>query len=241
MTPDAQASSPAKRRTVIAIAAFVALLVMVGLWAFSPLREAVDTRALVAAGHAVAAEPHAPLILLVAYVVAGLLVMPFTILMAATVVVFGVWPGTLYALVGALVAGSVVFALGRIGGRALVEDWLGRRRASLLADLNARFARRGVIAVALIRLTPLPYSLVNAVAGVSKVRYRDFALGTVIGLTPVLTLIATVSTRLDAWLESPDVTQFLALVVIVLLALAAAWGLRTWAARRERQADDPDL
>jgi phospholipase D1/2 len=222
------------------VTAFVALLAMVCVWAFSPLRDALDTRALVEAGRRVAAEPLAPLILLVVYVVAGLLAMPFAILMTATVVVFGVWPGLLYAMVGALVAGSLVFSLGRVGGRALVEDWIGRRHSPLLADLNTRIARRGVIAIALIRLTPLPYSLVNAVAGVSKVRYRDFAIGTAIGLVPVLTLIATVSTRLDAWLEHPDVNQFLALVAVVLCAFVAAWGLQTWAMRQDRQADDAD-
>lgn len=241
MAADARASSPTTRRAVAALAAFAALLAMVGLWAFSPLREAVDTRALVQAGQRVAAEPLAPLILLVAYVVAGLLVMPFTILMGATVVVFGVWPGVPYALAGALAAGSVVFALGRVGGRELVEDWLRRRASPTLADLNARFARRGILAVALVRLTPLPFSLVNAVAGVSQVRYRDFAIGTAIGLLPVLTLIAGVSTRLDAWLENPDLDQFLALVAIVVCAFAAAWGLRTWASRRERQSDDARL
>ncbi len=57
----------------------------------------------------------------------------------------------------------------------------------------------------------------------------------------MLTLISTVSTRLDAWLEHPDVNQFLALVAVVLCAVAAAWGLRAWAMRRERQADEADL
>lgn len=166
--------------------------------------------------------------------------MPFTIVMGATIVVFGVWPGVAYALIGALVAGSVVFGLARAAGRGVVEDWLAHRRGSTMDDLNARLARRGVVAIALVRLTPIPYSLVNAVAAVSDIRFRDFVLGTAIGLVPVLALIATVSSRVDAWLDHPDTKQLLALIAIVVAVSAATWCLRRWATSRTRRVSDTD-
>ena len=240
MTTGFPPSSHTKRRAVIAGTAFVGLLVLAGLWVFSPLRTVVDTRVLIAAGQRVAANPLAPLFLLATYIVGSLVMMPLSLLIGATIVVFGAWPGVAYAMVGALVAGSIVFGLGRVAGHAAVEEWLGRRRGSMLSDLNARLARRGVLAVALVRLTPIPYSLVNAVAGISEIRFRDFVIGTALGLVPVLTLIASVSHRVDAWLEHPDTKQFLGLIAIVVLAIAVSWSLRRWAVRRGRQADDAE-
>jgi phospholipase D1/2 len=48
-----------------------------------------------------------------------------------------------------------------------------------------------VLAVAAIRLVPIaPFTLVNLIAGASKIRFADYLLGTVIGMAPGLVLMS---------------------------------------------------
>ena len=214
------------------IVVLVAAGALVAAWAFTPLRRILDPQALLAYGTHVASTPFGPLVLLVVYVVAGLLVMPLTLLVAATLVVFGPWPGAPYALVGALVSGCVTFGIGRIAGHAWVDAWLARRASTRMATLHERLTRRGALAIALVRLTPIPYTVVNLFAGAADIRVRDFVIGTAIGLLPVIAILAGVADRMREWLDHPDITQVAELLTIVVVAIALLWMLRRMAERR---------
>ena len=51
--------------------------------------------------------------------------------------------------------------------------------------------KRGVLAVAAVRLVPVaPFTLVNLVAGASRIRFSDYLLGTIIGMAPGLILMS---------------------------------------------------
>ena len=51
--------------------------------------------------------------------------------------------------------------------------------------IQSRIIGKGVVAVAMIRMVPIaPFSIVNVVAGASKLSLRDFMLGTVLGMAP---------------------------------------------------------
>lgn len=194
----------------------------------------VDTDALVEMGRRVREWPMAPLALLGFFLAAGLVAMPLTLLIGATVVVFGGWPGGLYAMVGALASASLVYVIGRLAGRELIDEWLARHAGSRLDAINRQLERRGLVAIALLRLIPLPYSLVNLIAGASHIRFHDFVLGTALGLLPVIVLLAGLSTRLEAWLADPDWQQALALVGVLVVAGLVAWTLQRWVARDQR-------
>ncbi|WP_235581630.1 TVP38/TMEM64 family protein [Rhodococcus sp. Leaf278] len=132
--------------------------------------------------------------------------------------------GLLFGLaVGAIV---VVFAatmgayLGYWGARALGRGQVARTEWDRLRRLDAMLGRRGLLSVLLVRLVPLPFSLVNYAAGVSAVGQRDYVVGTMIGIVP-----ATVAyTALGAYGTSPLSWPF-AIALLAVLAIAAGSAL----------------
>lgn len=167
--------------------------------------------------------PAAPLVAIAAYVVGGLVVVPVSLLMLATVVAFGPLLGAAYALAGALASAATLFAIGRLLGREPLDRLLGER-ARRVAD---RLAAHGVLAVAVLRNLPVaPYSVVNLVAGASPLRFLDYMLGTAIGFVPGLVAIALLGETVDSFLRDPSwgTLGILAGVVAALVGAAVVVG-----------------
>ena len=114
-----------------------------------------------------------PRLVAAAYVLGSLVALAITLMIIATVVVFGPWMGFLYASAGSWLSAMVVFSLGRWMGRDLVRRFAG----SLLNRLSRKLSASGLLAVITVRIVPVaPFSVVNLIAGVSEIRWRDFAL-----------------------------------------------------------------
>ncbi len=210
-------------------------VLLVGLaiaWSVTPLAEVLDPRKLAGIEQQLRHWSWAPLVLIAIFVASGLIATPATLMIGATVLLFGTWPGVLYAFAGMLANGTVVYAIGRYGARDMVDEWLARRSGSRLEMFNRQLGRRGFIAVALIRLTPIPYSLQNVLAGASRIGYPDFLLGTAIGILPVIALMAGLATEFDAWASHPDWRRLLALLGAAVAVIVIGWSIKRWAARR---------
>jgi phospholipase D1/2 len=74
--------------------------------------------------------------------------------------------------------------------------------------------------------------VVNLVAGASKIRTRDYLLGSLIGMAPGVTLMTVFGDRLGAWLRHPNAGNLMVVVGIALAALLLTWALRRWSRRR---------
>jgi phosphatidylserine/phosphatidylglycerophosphate/cardiolipin synthase-like enzyme/uncharacterized membrane protein YdjX (TVP38/TMEM64 family) len=220
LVPREQSRGGARARIVGLSAIVVALALLALAWRFTPLRDWLSLDRLVDAGEALQTHAYAPLIVLVAYVVGGLLVFPLMLLIAGTAIVFGPVLGTLYALAGALSSASVVYTIGRKLGRETIRRLAGRR----LNDLSHRLARRGLLAIVFVRLVPVaPYSIVNVVAGAAHIGWRDFLLGTLIGLCPGVLLISLFVDRAAAAIRHPGPVTFALLTAIAGLIVAVAY------------------
>jgi len=230
--PGRQGTARSGVRVFVLIATVLVALAVA--WSVTPLAQVLDPRVLVAYEHRIRDWPLAPLAVIAAHVLAGLIAAPGTLMIGATVLLFGAWPGALYAFAGMIANGIVVYAIGRFAARDAVDQWLAARTGSRLDNLNRRLARRGFVAIALIRLAPLPYSLVNIVAGASRIGFADFVLGTAIGLLPVIALLAGVASQFEAWLEHPAWGSLFELIGVALAVLAIVWSIRRWAVRQSR-------
>ncbi len=141
---------------------------------------------------------------LVIYPLASALLIPVNLLIAVTAAAFGPFLGFGYALAGALLAASLTFALGRAIGRHPVRRLAGRR----VNAVRRRLSEHGLWAMTLLRLLPVaPFTLVNLVAGTARIRFRDFLLGSLLGMLPGTALLAAFGDRLGAWLRRPDSRQ----------------------------------
>ena len=177
--------------------------------------------------------PATPLLVLVGYVIAGLLVVPVTLLIAATGILFGPVLGVLYALAGALTSGLVTYSIGRKLGRPTVRRLAGAR----LNSVSRKLAKRGLLAVVLVRIVPVaPYTIVNLVAGASHIRLGDFLLGTLIGLLPGVLGTVLFVDRIVATVRDPGFLTFASLALVAGVLGGFAVMLQRRLARRERAA-----
>jgi uncharacterized membrane protein YdjX (TVP38/TMEM64 family) len=156
--------------------------------------------------------PSAPLIVLAMFVVGGLLVFPVLLLIAATAAAFGPWLGFALASTGAIASAIVTYGVGAAIGRRTMEKVLGPQ----LHRVRRGVVQRGVLAVAAIRLVPIaPFTLVNLVAGASKIPFADYLLGTIIGMAPGLIMMSALGYQIWSVIAAPTLTNVLLFILAV--------------------------
>ena len=111
---------------------------------------------------------------------------PVAVLALAGGLLFGLWWGSLYTFLGAILNCTLMFFLARYVGRKWVEDLI-RRKLTLqwqkrLEDLNSS---GGFLLLILLRLIPaVPYNLINYAFGLSSMGYGTYILASAIGIIP---------------------------------------------------------
>lgn len=143
---------------------------------------------------------------------------PGPLLAAASGLLFGTALGTPVSIMAATLGAVVAFSIARFVAHDAVEALAGGR----LRTLQAWIERRGFWAVLYARIAPgVPYTLVNYVAGLTRVRIAAFAAATAIGVAPRAFAYTALGGSLDD-LDSPEAIIALAtLVAMALFGLAA--------------------
>ena len=163
----------------------------------------------------------APIIYTLIYALGTILLLPSTPLNISGGVLFGLYQGTLWSSIGAIIAALITFAFTRTVGRDLVVQRLGNKWKAVEADIH----HQGFIYLFAIRLLPiLPYGIVNLAAGLTPVTWRDYTLatvfGTVLGLIP---FIAIGSYGADVVQGGSFWGLIAAIALVILLILGAIW------------------
>ena len=171
------------------------------------------------------------------YIVATVLLVPGSLLTASAGFAYGPVYGTLLVSPVSVLAALVSFALARTVLRDRLEQRL--RSRARLAAVNEAVGRRGFVITALLRLSPiLPFNLLNYLLGLSRVRVRDYALASWVGMLPATVLyvyagsLVTRASQLSAGGARPAQTWRLALYAAGLVATAAAVAVTARLARR---------
>jgi uncharacterized membrane protein YdjX (TVP38/TMEM64 family) len=196
------------------------MLALTVVWRLTPLSDFV-TLDRVKALLAWAAESNwAPALILTAYVIAGVVAFPVTILIVATAATFGPWLGFLYATMGVLASATVMYGVGAWLGRDLMQTILGKRWNRIRGEMD----NRGVFAVAAIRLVPVaPFTLVNLMAGACSIAVVDYVAGTLIGMLPGLIVVSLMGREITALLTDMSFANAVQLALLVLAWVAIAW------------------
>ena len=127
------------------------------------------------AGWVATLGPWGPVVFIAGYVAAALAFVPGSVLTIAAGAIFGLTAGTVYVFIGATLGACAAFLLARSFARSAVERRLaGNPR---FAALDRAIASEGLWIVFLLRLSPLfPFSIGNYALGLTRVRFRDYAL-----------------------------------------------------------------
>ena len=161
----------------------------------------------------------APIAFVLAFGMLASLLVPCTPLNILGGALFGKLWGFLLNWSGSLLAASIAFFLARRLGRDAVA-WIVPDR--LLDRMDSTAERHGFSISLYLRAMQLPFGPINVAAGISRMRFRDFLLGTAVGILPgvfAFTFLADVIFQLRGPRDLLD-RRFLlpaAILVVVLL------------------------
>ncbi|WP_059103043.1 TVP38/TMEM64 family protein [Shouchella shacheensis] len=161
----------------------------------------------------------APLLYVMLYILRPLILFPASILSLAGGLAFGVWVGSILTLIGATGGAVVSFIVARNLGRSMQQkQWTGR-----METVQEQLEKHGFFYVLLLRLIPLfHFDLISYVAGVSKVRFRAFLSGTIVGMVPGVIAYTFLGSSLVAGdLVTIVLAIFVFLIVLLIPVLAS--------------------
>jgi phosphatidylserine/phosphatidylglycerophosphate/cardiolipin synthase-like enzyme/uncharacterized membrane protein YdjX (TVP38/TMEM64 family) len=226
--PEEKARKSARPRAVGLLLLLGATLALAAAWRWTPLSEWLDLQTLKEWGATFRENRYALLLVLAAYLLGGLVLVPVTLLILVTAFTFPPVEAVLYALGGSLLSALSTFGLGRLLGRETVRRLAGAR----LNRLSRWLGRRGLVAMTAVRLFPVaPFTVVNMVAGTSHIRLRDFTFGTLLGMVPGVLAITVFERSLEQAVAEPATGNFLLLGAVLVAVVGLAWGVRRWLSR----------
>lgn len=165
---------------------------------------------------------------LVAYLVLTALFFPAALFHMVAAAAFGFPLGLALNVLACNAGASLQFLLARRLGRERVAAWLARRRIGAL-DLGRRPGLREAIAI---RAFPFPTMAVNAGAGLSAIRWRDFALGSLLGTFPVIAIYSYAAATLVEGLAGVRERVLVPALVSAALLVAVTYGPRLLLGRK---------
>lgn len=194
------------------------MLAIGAAWHFTGLAEIVTADRIRGVLASARGDPWAPLLVLAAFLLAALVAFPVNALVLATAAVYGPWYGFAYSVLGVFASAFLVYFVGAWLGKAALARLLGPKFQHLLEGIR----ERGVLVVVAFRVVPVaPGTVVNLALGASGIRLSDFAIGSVIGMTPGLLLVSIMGDRLVALIANPTLGE----VGMLVLCIASYLGL----------------
>jgi uncharacterized membrane protein YdjX (TVP38/TMEM64 family) len=138
----------------------------------------------------------APVFYIFIYALGVCLFVPGLLLTGIGALLFGPYWGFIYIWVGAMIGASGAFFIGRTLGRDFASAMIGDR----LKKYDDAIGRNGFAVVLYLRLFYFPFTPMNFGMGLTKVRFRDYFLGTGIGIIAGTFIIAFfIGTLKDVW------------------------------------------
>ena len=111
---------------------------------------------------------------------------PVAVLALAGGLLFGLWWGSLYTFIGAILNCTLMFLMARYAGRdkveALIQEKVSPQWQQRIQDLNSG---GGFALLVILRLIPaVPYNLINYAFGLTAMPWRTYIIGSAIGIIP---------------------------------------------------------
>ncbi|MBL4853242.1 MAG: TVP38/TMEM64 family protein [Robiginitomaculum sp.] len=192
-------------------------IVMVQIFVFSIITLSVDFKPEAVAGWfgAFANSPFAVPAIIGIYTLAAFVNAPQWMLHGGVILTFGPFTGSVIAWVATMVSASFDFWLGRRLGAERIDKMSG----GVLAKFMHLIKDNGFLASLIVRIVPTgPFVVVNLAAGVTRMKFSSFFLGTGVGIIPKIALVASVSEGVKG-----TVTGKGPLYIAVVVGIAVVW------------------
>lgn len=183
-------------------------------WRFTPLHEMISGRELAQLAHFLKTHNFGWLYVSGAYIFGGIVLIPITVLITVTILIYGSYKGVVFALLGSCASGAITYWLGKLLGRNTVRRLAGNK----VNKLSRRLGKNGIFPSFIVHLLPIaPFSIINIITGATHIRFRDFIIGTVLGMLPGILAIAGLIDRGTALFTNPGPMTILGLAAVVVI------------------------
>jgi phospholipase D1/2 len=183
-------------------------LIAGAIWRFTSLHERIGLSTLVGWGESIQGHPWTPVVVLLIYILSGLLFFAHALILWATFLTFDLPHAMVFVFTGSLASSLSLFGLGHVLRRDVVRRLTGSRAEVI----SQAMAQKGIWTIALLHVFPVvPFSVLNLTAGATHIRFRDFVIGTVIGMTPGLILLLAFGWKIIEILKHPNIASAMGL------------------------------
>ena len=203
-------------RRSLKIATFVALVAGVVALYFTPLRHYFTRQNIYQTVEHLRGLWYGPIVLIAGYAVGCVFAVPASIFVLAAGAIWGWKLGVLYAMCGALIGSSAAYFAGLFLGEGLLERF---GRAGAMVSRQA--SRNGFVSILIARLIPgPPFAVWNYAAGIARMNFGEYFLGTLIGTLPAHIVFAYCADALfNGTMSEGDAVKRLAVVAALLIFL----------------------
>ena len=158
----------------------------------------------------------APVIYILMFAVVPLTLFPDSILAIGGGLIFGLFKGYLYTLIGALIGASLSFYISRKLGRSFLKKFTKDKLDYIEDMINSK----GFFVILLLRLIPLfPFDVISYAAGLTSIKYRDFLFATIIGTIPGILVFTNIGAQSVNIGSKSFYISIMALIVLILLSI----------------------
>ncbi len=173
--------------------------------------------------HAYLAEmgPWAPAGYIALFTLLPAVFFPVAVLALAGGLLFGLFWGSVYTFLGALLNCTLMFLLSRYAGRDRLDRYVRQKLPLVWQDrLRQAGGRRGFFLLVLLRLIPaVPYNLINYAFGLTSMGFPQYILASAIGIIPGTLVFINIG---DKTLDPSAPSFWIAVGLLVLLLAATA-------------------
>jgi phosphatidylserine/phosphatidylglycerophosphate/cardiolipin synthase-like enzyme/uncharacterized membrane protein YdjX (TVP38/TMEM64 family) len=210
----------------------LAIVLLMALWQFTPLKGIASAEAAIRWAKAFGEQPWAPFVVMAAYTPACLVMFPRPLITLAAVIAFGPWLGFVYSLTGICISAAVTWWMGRHMRRDTVRRLAGRRLDRMIEVLK----KHGLLAMTLLRLVPIaPFAVESIVAGAIGMRLWHVIVGTAIGLLPGTLTTTIFGDAIETAVTGAGNVNWWFVGGAAALLAGGAWAVKRWFTRMERR------
>lgn len=179
----------------------------------------------------------APIIYVLCFAILPIFLFPVPILAVVAGTAFGLFAGSLYTIIGAMINSVLMFYIARFLGFRTVSAFTQNSKSKILKTLGEPGGKFSLILI--LRLMPLvPYNALNYACGVMNVSLREYVVATFVGIVPATFIMVNLGEKA---LDMRSNGFIIACVLMAALVVLSSWGAKKIRARRGDLGNNSDL
>lgn len=179
----------------------------------------------------------APMIYVLCFAILPIFLFPVPVLAVVAGAAFGLFAGSLYTIIGAMINSVLMFYIARFLGFRAVSDFTQNSKSKILKTLGEPGGKFSLILI--LRLMPLvPYNALNYACGVMNVSLREYVVATFVGIVPATFIMVNLGEKA---LDMRSNGFIIACVLMAALVVLSSWGAKKIRAKRGDLGNNADL